>query len=294
MRRQVAALTIAGLDPSGGAGIAADLRGFAAAGVWGCSACAAITVQSTRGVRGVHAVPAALVLEQANEILDDVPVRAIKTGALGSPATVRAVAGLLLEHRRIPSVVDPVMVPSRGPSAARLDGGAATSALLELARAATLLTPNALEAGALLGRAIRSSDDARDAATALVALGVRAVLVKGGHVDGERVVDWLATRRSVVGLGRRRLHLAPVHGAGCTLAALIAGRLAVLGAPRAPDHDALLAAIRWARERHGRALRSARVVGGGMRLLAPAPAPASEGARMRRAGATSKRRVREP
>jgi hydroxymethylpyrimidine/phosphomethylpyrimidine kinase len=183
------------------------------------------------------------------------------------------VADLLHARRKIPSVVDPVMSPSRG--AGRLDGGGGS--VLELARAATLITPNAIEASAILGRPVRSSDDARAAAVALVGLGARAVLVKGGHVGGDRVVDWLATRRRVVALGRRRIRLAPVHGAGCTLAALIAGRLAALGAS---DEDALLAAIRWARERHARALRSARPVGGGMYVLAP--------------GATSKRRVREP
>ena len=107
------ALTIAGLDPSGGAGIAADLRAFARAGAWGTAVCAAITVQSRRGVRAVEPVATALVLAQAEELLSDLRVRAIKTGALGSADNARAVAALLARHPAIPSVVDPVLVPTR-------------------------------------------------------------------------------------------------------------------------------------------------------------------------------------
>ena len=273
MHHRAAALTIAGLDPSGGAGIAADLRGFAAAGVWGCAVCAARTVQSTRGVRSVHAVEARLVVAQARELLDDVAVRAIKIGALGSAENARAVAALLQRHRRIPVVLDPVMVPSRRTGRARLDGDAAVPTLLVLARAATLVTPNSDEAGSLLGRKIVTATDARDAAVALVELGIRAVLLKGGHTGGERVVDWFATRRSVIPLSRARLSLPPVHGAGCTLASLIAGRLAARGGRGVANEADLLAAVRWARSRHARALRNPLAIGRGMRVLDPRRRP---------------------
>src|SRR5580692_4558719 len=132
------ALSIAGLDPSGGAGLAADLRAFGAAGVWGAAVCAVLTVQSTRGVRAVRPVPSALVIEQAREVLADARVRAIKTGALGSAGNARAVAALLAEHPGIPSVVDPVMIPSRRAGAGASLHGGGVGPLRRLAAAATL------------------------------------------------------------------------------------------------------------------------------------------------------------
>src|SRR5690349_16208539 len=119
-----AALSIAGLDPSGGAGFTADLRGFRAAGVWGATACTVVTVQSTRGLVAAQALAGALVRAQIEEVLADLDVRAMKTGALGSEENVRVVAEVLGEHRAIPAVVDPVMAPSRAQAVgARLDGG---------------------------------------------------------------------------------------------------------------------------------------------------------------------------
>src|SRR4051812_35485122 len=140
------ALAIAGLDPSGGAGLAADLRSFGAAGVWGAAVCAALTVQSTRGVRAVRAVPAPLVIEQAREVLADARVRALKTGALGSAAVARAVADLLAEHPGIPSIVDPVMIPTRRAGSGAGLHGRAVGPLRRLVAAATLVTPNLDEA----------------------------------------------------------------------------------------------------------------------------------------------------
>lgn len=261
-----AALTIAGLDPSGGAGIAADLRGFAAAGAWGLAACAALTVQSTRGVRAVHAVSPRLLEAQLRELFDDVAPRAIKTGALGSAANARLVARIADEHPDIPLVVDPVMLPTRGAAGARLHGARGERALLSLGARATLLTPNLDEAGALLGLGgpVRARD-ARDAAAALLGSGARAVLVKGGHAGGAEAVDWCALASGrIVRLASERVRMGEVHGTGCSLAALVAGRLAF--STKSHDERALLAAVRWARARLVSALRASFAVGRGMRL----------------------------
>lgn len=270
------ALTIAGLDPSGGAGIAADLRAFAAAGAWGAAVCAALTVQSTRGVRAVRAVSTKLVLAQAEEVLGDARVLAIKTGALGSAANVRAVALLIEAHPGIPAIVDPVMIPSRnaGESAgARLDGPGSIRALQRLARAATLVTPNRAEASALLGGAtILTEDDARDAAVAIVEAGAHAALVKGGHGTGPEAVDWLIVgpqTKRVFHIARPRRETPPLHGTGCTLASLIAGRLAARSTGHTPGADELVAAVRWARGRLDAAIAAPLTTGHGLLVLDP-------------------------
>lgn len=269
------ALTIAGLDPSGGAGIAADLRAIEAAGAWGAAVCAALTVQSTRGVRAVHAVATKLVVEQAEEVLADARVRAIKTGALGSAANVRAVARLIERNETIPAIVDPVMLPSRRAAAsgeARLDGPGALPALRRLARVAALVTPNLAEAGALLGATITTDGEARDAAVALVEAGARAALVKGGHGTGAEAVDWLvvgAQTKRVVRIARPRRETPPLHGTGCTLAALIAGRIAARSEGRLPEAAELVAAVRWARARLDAAIGAPLTTGRGLLVLAP-------------------------
>lgn len=267
------ALSIAGLDPSGGAGISADLRAFAAAGAWGAAVIAALTVQSTRGVRLVRPVAPALVRAQAEEVLGDARVRAIKTGALGSAANVRAVLDLIAAHPQIPAIVDPVMIPSRkrgGGSRTRLDGGA--TALRALARAATIVTPNLAEAGALLGAPVTSLAEARNAAVALVEAGAFAALVKGGHGGGDVSIDWLAIRGhevKVVKIARPRRKTPPLHGTGCTLASLIAGRLAARaeGKARLPSAEEIVAAVRWARGRIDRAIRAPLITGHGLRVI---------------------------
>ncbi len=264
--RARAALAISGLDPSGGAGIALDLRAFRAAGVWGSAACAALTVQSTRGVRRVVAVSSSLVREQAEEVLGDLDVGAIKTGALGSLANVRAVLAIAARHPNVPLVVDPVMIPSRGrgPSA-RLDGGAGPAALLRLAKAAVLVTPNLPEAAALLGRA--RVLDARAAAIELVRAGCSAALVKGGHGRGPQSVDWLATSGGVHEIALPRRGVAEVHGTGCALASLIAGRLARRTSRNPVQQAEIVQAARWARRTLDGALGRSLVVGGGLRVL---------------------------
>jgi hydroxymethylpyrimidine/phosphomethylpyrimidine kinase len=262
------ALTIAGLDPGGGAGIAADLRAFAAAGVFGCAAAAVLTIQSTAGLRAVHAVPTRDVLAQAREVLRHQDVRAIKVGALGTATNVRAVARLLAATPAIPAIVDPVISPTRG--RARLLAERALAAMrTALLPRAHLVTANVPEAEALTGARIATLDDARAAAIALCAMGPHAALVKGGHMRGDDAVDVLAVRGGAVTLFRaKRLVLPPIHGGGCTLASLIAGRIAAGGWDRLRDAD-LVDAIRWARRVHRRALADARDVGGAMKVLIP-------------------------
>lgn len=261
-------LVIGGLDPSGGAGILADMRALGEAGAWGCAACAALTVQSTRGLVAVEPVRPVLLTAQIEELLADVPVGAIKTGALGSSANARAVAPLLARLVAVPKVVDPVMWPSRG--RANLAGRGSVQAIRRLVATATVVAPNVPEAEALLGARIETASQAREAARALLDLGPRAVLLKGGHLSGARVSDWLATRGSMVQLTRARVPLAQgVHGTGCTLAALLAGRLACTGALADVDERALEAAVRWALRHLSTQLRRPLCIGGGMPVLAP-------------------------
>lgn len=218
-------LVIGGLDPGGGAGVLADARAVTAAGAFACAVVALQTVQSTRGL--VRAVPVDVKLwtEQARVVIAHERVRAIKTGALGSTSNVRAMIDLARDHRRIPLVVDPVMLPTRG--ASRLLDARAIGAMRELVALSTLVTANADEAAALTNLRVTHASDARVAARALVALGARAALVKGGHLNDARAIDVLATRDRIVELSTARLRFRrPVHGTGCALASLIAAHLA--------------------------------------------------------------------
>ncbi len=259
------ALAIGGLDPGGGAGIAADLRAVAAAGAFGSAAAAVLTVQSTAGLRSVHDVPVRELAAQIDEVLRHQRVRSVKVGALGGRENVRAVARLLGQHPDVPVVIDTPMMPTRGRG--RLLAAGALAALKEtLLPRATLLTVNLDEVHALLGESVRTVSEAHDAARALAALGARAALVKGGHMSGANAIDVLAVEGEVVELRARRLAIAPTHGSGCTFAALIAGRLAVRTSKRV-DRDALVAAIRWAKRVHHAALARAVDVGRGLRVI---------------------------
>ncbi len=250
MRRLVpCALAISGLDPSGGAGLFADLRAFGAASVWGCGAVAVLTVQSTVGLRAAEAVPTSQVLAQVRELFARQNVKAIKIGALGSPANVRGVARWLASLRgAVPVVVDPVLRATRGKRGVELLERSAIAALVEMVRLATVVTPNATEAEALLGQRVRTVADAEKAARSLIDLGARAALVKGGHlpasVRGE-TTDVLAVGSRVLHLRAPRVSAVP-HGTGCMLASLIAGKLAAAGGD---DDDDLVASIRWAKRR---------------------------------------------
>ena len=218
------ALTIAGSDSSGGAGIQADLKTFAALRVYGASALTAITAQNTVGVQAVKVLPAAFVLAQIDSVLSDLNVRAIKTGMLANADIVVAVAERL-KSARIPIVVDPVMVATSGDALLSEDAISAVRALL--LGVAALVTPNLPEAARLLDQPIASDETAMcSQAQALLKLGCKAVLVKGGHSGGPDAVDILFDGKTMTRLARPRVATRNTHGTGCTLSAAIAAGLA--------------------------------------------------------------------
>ena len=223
---QPTALTIAGSDSGGGAGLQADLKAFEAHGVFGMSVVTALTAQNTRGVTAVHEVPAAFVTAQIDAVAADLPVGAVKTGMLASPDVVGAVADGIARWALGPVVVDPVMVAKGGQALLRPEAvGALVGRLLPLA---ALATPNAHEAAILAGFPVHDLADARRAARAVLALGPAAVLVKGGHLDGEAdAVDVLVTADGAETLFREaRIDTVHTHGTGCTYASAIAANLA--------------------------------------------------------------------
>lgn len=230
------ALTIAGSDSGGGAGIQADLKTFHARGVHGLSAIAAVTSQNTRGVTAVHPVPSAHIRSQIAAVFDDFPVGAVKTGMLGSAAIVRQVAREMAVRKPPWLVVDPVMVATSG--ARLLDASAIAVLVNKLIPLADVLTPNLPEAEALLGYPIRNAKDCAHAGNDLRELGARAVLLKGGHGSGREVVDRFFDARGVMELRHPRLKL-EAHGTGCTLAAAMAAELAKGQSPRSAARRAV-------------------------------------------------------
>lgn len=217
------ALTIAGSDPSGGAGIQADLRGFAAVGVHGASVIAVVTAQGTRGVRKVAPLAPELVRAQLDAVLEDLTPRAVKTGALGSAAIVEIIADVLRAQTQLPLVVDPVINPTRGRTL--LDDSGFAALVRELIPLATLVIPNKDEATKLAGRT-RGIEDARRACKALFDMGARNVLVKGGHFTGNDAIDLLYDGREFLELRSPRLAVPPMHGLGCSLSSLLTAYLA--------------------------------------------------------------------
>jgi hydroxymethylpyrimidine/phosphomethylpyrimidine kinase len=222
MRR---ALTIAGSDSGGGAGIQADLKTFAAYGVYGASALTAITVQNTIAVSAVQVLPAALVRAQIEAVLSDIGADAVKTGMLGAAEVVLAVVDALAAHRPPWVVVDPVMIAKSGNTLLEPDAVAAVRE--RLLPCAHLVTPNAPEAAALSGHEVHSLATAREAALRLHALGPKAVLVKGGHLPGDDVIDVLYDGHHLHELRGPRIPGLHTHGTGCTLASAIAAGLAL-------------------------------------------------------------------
>ena len=257
---RVVVLSIAGSDPCGGAGIQADLKTFAAFGVYGAAVVTSLTAQNTVGVRGRDDVSAGFVRAQIDAVLDDLPVAAVKTGLLPDAAVVDAVAASL-RARAVPSlVVDPVLVATSGDA---LTAPSTAAAIREnLLPLATVVTPNLAEAEALTGRPVRSVPAMRDAARALLDRGVRAVLIKGGHLT-ERACDVLATGDAVHELDSPRIAGPPVHGTGCTMSAAIAAELAT--------GRALLDAVRAAKAYVHDALEGAMALGHGSLLLGHDP-----------------------
>jgi hydroxymethylpyrimidine/phosphomethylpyrimidine kinase len=223
VRKVPRALTIAGSDSGGGAGIQADLKTFAALGVYGMSAVTAITAQNTLAVTAVHEVPTDVVAAQIEAVLSDIGADAVKTGMLSSGAIIEVVVAMLKKHGVRRLVVDPVMIAKSG---ARLLREEAIEALRErLLPMATVVTPNVPEARALTGAEINSLEDARLAARRLVSMGARSVVVKGGHLEGP-AVDLFYDGRGFREFSSPRIDTRSTHGTGCTFASAVAAGLA--------------------------------------------------------------------
>ncbi len=218
------ALTIAGSDSGGGAGIQADLKTFAALGVYGTSAITAVTAQNTLGVAEIIELPPGLVLAQIEAVMLDISAQAAKTGMLSSAEIIDVVSTAIERHNLRNLVVDPVMVAKGG---ARLLRDNAVDALrVRLLPLAAVVTPNLPEAEVLLGRPIRTLDDRRQAARDLVALGARAAVVKGGHTDERLSIDHYFDGTELVELQSPRIATTNTHGSGCVFSAAIAAELA--------------------------------------------------------------------
>ncbi|MCV6576313.1 MAG: bifunctional hydroxymethylpyrimidine kinase/phosphomethylpyrimidine kinase [Cohaesibacter sp.] len=219
------ALSIAGSDPSGGAGIQADLKAFSARGVYGMTALTALTAQNTQGVSGVHLVPPSFVADQIKAIFDDIRVDAIKIGMIANADIARAVAIALASHKDVPIVLDPVMIAKGGHPL--LEPDAMEMVRTHLLPLAHMLTPNLPEAAALLGeKEATTRDDMLTQGQALLALGPKAILMKGGHLDSEESPDLLVTQEDVSWFEAVRVDTVNTHGTGCTLSASLAAELA--------------------------------------------------------------------
>jgi hydroxymethylpyrimidine/phosphomethylpyrimidine kinase len=219
------ALTIAGSDSSGGAGIQADLKTFAALGVYGASAITALTAQNTKGVRGIHAVPAEFVTAQIDAVFSDLDVKAVKIGMVAQLATIDAIAASLVRWSPGHVVLDPVLVATSG------DRLLATEAVERLRTGliprASLITPNLPEAAALLDEPIASDEAAIERqGRQLLALGCPAVLIKGGHGQGSESIDYLVSSHGTLALPAPRIATQNTHGTGCSLSSAIAAGLA--------------------------------------------------------------------
>jgi len=224
--RYARVLSIAGSDSGGGAGIQADLKTFLALGCYGMTAITALTAQNTQGVSGIHAVPPEFLKAQIQAVVEDIGVDAVKLGMLHAPEIVDVVAWAI-DHYKLPNVVlDPVMVATSGD---RLIAAETVQVLVrELFPRAAVITPNLDEAALLIGRAIGDVDALDDAASELLALGANAVLLKGGHLPGEDVVDLLAQSDGErLRLASARIASRNLHGTGCTLSSAIAAHLAL-------------------------------------------------------------------
>lgn len=219
-------LSIAGSDSGGGAGIQADLKTFAALGCYGMTAITALTAQNTTGVQAIHGVPAAFLKTQLQSVLDDIGVDAVKIGMLHSPEVVEVVAWAIDHYKLKQVVLDPVMVATSGD---RLIAQETVSVLVsELFPRVQLVTPNLDEAGLLLNQSLSVVGELQPAAQALLDMGAKAVLLKGGHLSGDVLHDVLQTQglQAVVYEGTR-IHSHNVHGTGCTLSSAIAAHMAL-------------------------------------------------------------------
>jgi hydroxymethylpyrimidine kinase/phosphomethylpyrimidine kinase len=252
-------LTIAGSDSGGGAGIQADLKTFALLGVWGTSAVTSITVQNTKGVTGISDVPPDVVAAQIRAVASDIGVDAAKTGMLSSSAIAEAVGDAIEEAGIARLVVDPVFVSKHGDQLLKPD--AVEALRRRVVPLAAVVTPNLAEAAGLTGFRVTTRDDMPRAAEAILALGARAVLVKGGHLEGAAADDLLAHAGGLEWIEGERIVSTNTHGTGCVLSAAIAANLA-RGEP-------LDAAVRTAKEFVTQAIRHALRMGGGIGPVNP-------------------------
>lgn len=247
-------LIVAGSDSGGGAGIQADLKTVTALGGYGMTAVTALTAQNTMGVFGIHDIAVDFIVQQITLVLDDIGADSLKTGMMGSPEVIEAVAETLAPAaRRVPLVVDPVMVAKGGH--ALLEPQAEDALRERLVPLAAVLTPNVPEAEALLGRTIPDVEAMEAAGRALLDLGPDAVLMKGGHLDGATVTDLLVTPHGTQRFEAPRIDTNSTHGTGCTLASALACSLA-------QGRD-LPAAVARARAYVRRAMETAPGLGGG-------------------------------
>jgi hydroxymethylpyrimidine/phosphomethylpyrimidine kinase len=253
------ALTIAGSDSGGGAGIQADLKTFSALGVFGMTAITAVTVQNTKGVSGFEELSPTTVAEQIRAVAGDIGVDAAKTGMLASAAIVEAVAEAAAEMRLPNVVVDPVFVSKHGHPLLAEDAVDALSRLI--LPLATLVTPNLAEAAGLAGSDVESREDMRRAAATILRLGPRAVLVKGGHLEGDRASDLFVDETGEEWIDAERIDTPHTHGTGCTLSAAITAYLAM--------GVALPAAVRGGKDFVTQAIRHALPLGEGIGPVDP-------------------------
>ena len=253
------ALTIAGSDSGGGAGIQADLKVFFALGCHGMSALTALTAQNTVAVTGISEVEPEFVIAQIEAVVTDIGVDAAKTGMLASPAIVDAVAKAIAAHDIRRLVVDPVSVSKHRDQL--LTDEAVDTLRTRLFPLATLITPNLYETGLLLARPVESLDDMRRAAQDLHQLGPDAVLVKGGHLPGPEATDVFFDGDEIVEISGPRYDTSDTHGTGCALSAAIAARLA--------HGDQVIEAVRWAKEFVAGAIRHGLRIGRGFGPVNP-------------------------
>jgi hydroxymethylpyrimidine/phosphomethylpyrimidine kinase len=219
-------LSIAGSDSGGGAGIQADLKTFSALGCFGMTAITALTAQNTCGVRAIHGVPPQMLRDQIDAVMEDIGADAVKIGMLHAPEIVRTVAEAIDRHALKNVVFDPVMVATSG--AVLIDQSAIDVLVQELFPRVTVITPNLDEAALLVGRPLHSVEDMEQAAQELLGKGARAVLLKGGHLPGDTVIDLLVTAGGeTFRMEAPRIHSPNSHGTGCTLSSAIAAHLAL-------------------------------------------------------------------
>ena len=219
-------LTIAGSDSGGGAGIQADLKTMSALGCFGMSAITALTAQNTTGVRAIHAVPPQMLTDQIDAVVEDIGVDAVKIGMLHAPDIVAAVASAIDKHKLRRVVLDPVMVATSG--AVLIDNPAIAALVEQLFPRVDIITPNLDEASLLVGRTLQSEQDMQQAAHQLQEMGAAAVLLKGGHLQGDTVSDLFLSREGQTQwLRAPRIHSHNTHGTGCTLSSAIASHMAL-------------------------------------------------------------------